>query len=78
MQEVSPEFFVDIISSENFLIQTLRVLFGNILGNDNVEIQLKRRAVHLKQFVTQRFQWDFDVEPDDEAPVLVELDSSII
>ena len=77
MQEVSPDFVVDIISSENFLIQTLRVLFGNILENDAVDPQLKRRASQLKQFVTQRFQWDFDVEPNDEAPVLVELDESM-
>nr|CAH0113748.1 unnamed protein product [Daphnia galeata] len=74
LQEVTPDFFVDIISSENFLIQTLRVLFENIIENDAVDIQLKRRAVHLKQYVTQRFQWDFDVEPDDEAPVLVKMD----
>ncbi len=77
MQEVTPDFFVDIISSENFLIQTLRVLFENIIENDAVDIQLKRRAVHLKQYVTQRFQWDFDVEPDDEAPVLVKMDGGI-
>ena len=74
MQEVTPDFYVDIISSENFLIQTLRVLFENIIENDAVDIQLKRRAMQLKQHVTQRFQWDFDVEPDDEAPVLVNMD----
>nr|CAG4637252.1 EOG090X0AVR [Ceriodaphnia reticulata] len=71
MQEVPTDMFVDIVSSENFLIQTLRVLFGNVLENEEVDNQLKRRTSHLKLFVTQRFQWDFDVEPDDEAPVVV-------
>lgn len=75
MQEVPSDMFVDIVSSENFLIQTLRVLFDNVLENEEVDIQLKRRTLHLKQFVTQRFQWDFDVEPDDEAPVVVEVHS---
>ena len=77
MQEVTPDFYVDIISSENFLIQTLRVLFENIIENDAVDIQLKRRTMQLKQYVTQRFQWDFDVEPDDEAPVLINMDGGI-
>ena len=77
MQEVSPDFFVDIISTENFLIQTLRILFANILESDAVDTQLKRRALHLKRFASQRFQWDFDAEPDDEAPVLVEMEGNI-
>ena len=76
MQEVSPDIFVDIVSSENFLIQTLRVLFQNVLENANVDTRLKKRTSQLKQFVTQRFQWDFDVEPDDEAPVVVEVDAN--
>lgn len=64
--------FVDIVSSENFLILTLRVLFENVLENDSINPQLQRRALQLKQYVTQRFQWDFDTEPNDEAPIVVE------
>ncbi|KAK4007695.1 protein AAR2 homolog [Daphnia magna] len=73
MQEVPTDFFVDIISSENFLVKTLRVLFANILENSEVDPQLKRRMIQFKQFVTQRFQWDFDAEPEDEAPMIVEM-----
>ncbi|KAI9553869.1 hypothetical protein GHT06_019139 [Daphnia sinensis] len=73
MQEVPTDFFIDIISSENFLVKTLRVLFANVLENSGADPQLKRRTLQLKQFVTQRFQWDFETEPDDEAPVVVEM-----
>ena len=74
MQEVPADFFVDIVSQNNFLTQTLKTFFGNVLNNDSVDKQLKKRCQQLKQYVTQKFQWDFDDdEPDDEAPVIVEL-----
>lgn len=72
MQEIPADFFVDIVSQNNFLTQSLGVLFGNILGNDLLENRLlKRRCLQLKQYVTERFRWDFDAELDDEAPVVV-------
>lgn len=72
MQEIPADFFVDIVSQNNFLTQSLQVLFGNVLGNDHlINKQLKRRCLQLKQYVTERFKWDFDAELDDEAPVIV-------
>lgn len=78
MQEVPTDFFVDIISSENFLVHTLRILFANVLENTTADPQLRRRTAQLKQFVTQRFQWDFEATPDDEAPMVVENIEDII
>ena len=72
MKEVPSDFFIDIISSENFLLQTLRVFFDNVLNNEKVDAQLRRRCSQFKEYVTQTFQWVFDVEPEDEAPVYVE------
>jgi hypothetical protein len=29
----------------------------------------------MKQFLNETYQWNFDDEPDDEKPVIVELDN---
>ena len=71
MQEIPADFFVDIISQNNFLTQTLKIFFENILENDKVDKKLKKRCNQLKQYVTQTFRWNFDAEQDDEAPVVV-------
>nr|CAG4634981.1 EOG090X0AVR [Alona affinis] len=76
MQEIPADFFVDIVSQNNFLTQTLKIFFENILENDGVDQQLKRRCIRLKQYVTQRFHWNFDAEPEDEAPVVLSGDAS--
>nr|CAG4644194.1 EOG090X0AVR [Lepidurus arcticus] len=75
MQEVPADFFVDIVSRDNFLTQTLRTLFTNIEGNAQVERRLKSRAQRLQETLSARFGWDFMEEPEDEAPVIVELDA---
>nr|CAG4643412.1 EOG090X0AVR [Ilyocryptus agilis] len=60
MQEVPKDFFVDIVSQNNFLTQTLTIFFGNVLGNEQVDQRLRRRCQQLQQYLTQRFQWDFE------------------
>lgn len=72
MKEVPSDFFIDIISSENFLVRTLRIFFDNVLNNSIIDEQLRKRCTQFKGYVTERFQWDFDNEPEDEAPVYVE------
>lgn len=72
MKEVPSDFFIDILSSENFLVKTFRIFFDNVLNNPIIDAPLRKRCGQFKDYVTQRFQWDFDVEPDDEAPVVVE------
>ncbi len=73
MQEVPADFFVDIVSQDNFLTQTLRVFFSNVLDNDEVDRSLRKRSIQLQQCLTRRFNWDFTADVDDEAPVVVEI-----
>ena len=76
MQEVPGDFFVDIVSQDNFLTHTLRIFFGNVLENELTDQLLKKRCLQLQQYLTHRFQWDFTDELDEDAPVVVELDEA--
>ena len=89
LQEVPEDFFVDLVSpGDNFLLGTLQRLFGSIrdlpppaaddAGSGNAEkkrLALQARAEKLVGFLRARFGWEFedDDEPDDEAPVIVDL-----
>lgn len=73
LKEVPEEIFVDIVEKDNFLVAVLRDFFYNISTNESVNENLKRQALSLKESVTKKYKWDFDVEPDDESPVVVEL-----
>ena len=72
MHEVPTDFFVDTISWENFLTHTLRILFGNVKENNDIDQDLKRKCEQLHVYLRKRFNWDFECEPDDDAPVVVE------
>lgn len=72
LREVPEDFFVDIVSQNNFLTSTLRELFSN-LQNESVDKTLCHRGMNFKQNLTTRFNWDFDVEADEDGPVVVEL-----
>nr|CAG4642706.1 EOG090X0AVR [Evadne anonyx] len=71
MREVPGDFFVDIVSQNNFLTQTLRVFFDNVSNCEKADVKLKKKCEQLKHYVTDKFQWDFEDEPEDEAPVIV-------
>lgn len=72
LREIPSDFFVDIVSSNNFLTVTLRDLFMN-LQQSTAEGALKEKGRKFKKNLTKQFNWDFDEEPDDEAPVVVDL-----
>lgn len=74
MQEVHTDISEDISSSENFLVHCFRVLFENVLENSLVDKQLKKRVLQFKEFISIRFNWNFELEPDDEAPIVVDTD----
>jgi len=76
MQEVPEDFFVDIVSSNNFLIDCLHSLFTNGKHNNEIDVQLKEKLKRFENNVTKRFGWDFSEELEDEAPVVVEEMSS--
>ncbi|KAI1892762.1 hypothetical protein AGOR_G00136870 [Albula goreensis] len=70
--EVPPDFFVDIVSQDNFLTSTLQEFFQFSSG-PGVDGTLRKRAERFKAHLTKKFRWNFDVDPDDDAPVVVEL-----
>ena len=72
MKEVPKDFFVDIVSSSNFLSSCLNSLFSNIKTSSEVNKKLKDKAEKFEANVTKRFGWDFTIDQDEDSPVVVE------
>ncbi|XP_039591259.1 protein AAR2 homolog [Polypterus senegalus] len=70
--EIPPDFFVDIVSKENFLTVTLQEFFL-FATNPGVDSNLRKRATKFKAHLTKKFKWNFEADPEDCAPVIVEL-----
>ncbi|EFO27049.1 hypothetical protein LOAG_01429 [Loa loa] len=64
LRECPEDFFVDIVSRDNFLTTTLSRLFGNINDCESADAALKERAKKFKNFLTKRFKWNFDVQDE--------------
>jgi len=73
MAEVPKDFFVDIVSSDNFLCEGLHTLFTTMKNSPDVPTKLKEKTIKFETNVTKKFGWDFESAPDDEAPVVVVL-----
>ena len=71
VQEIPEDFFVDIVSSNNFLTTTLQEFFSN-LEQGNGEAKLRMRGQKFREHLTRKFKWDFSAEPDEYAPVVVD------
>ncbi|XP_017270503.1 protein AAR2 homolog [Kryptolebias marmoratus] len=74
--EVPPDFFVDIVSQNNFLTSTLQDFFQFVTG-PGMDGTLCKKAEKFKVHLTKKFRWDFDADLDDCAPVVVELPDSV-
>jgi len=70
IREIPTDFFVDIVTSNNFLVATLHELFQNI-GSEGVEERLVKKGDSFRKHLTEKFGWDFMLEPDEFAPVVV-------
>ena len=76
LKEIPDDFFTDITTRENFLAVNLHNLFDNIkqVQNENVSSelsQLNEKCLQFKNYLQEKFQLDFDLEPDEYAPVVV-------
>ena len=73
IKEVPNDFFVDIVSSSNFLATILNQMFCFIRQNkDRIEPQLTSRVEKFAAHLSQKFSWIFDDEEDeDDKPVIV-------
>ncbi|NXA41530.1 AAR2 protein, partial [Eudromia elegans] len=76
LNEIPADFFVDIVSQDNFLTSTLQVFFSSICNAD-VDRTLRKKAEKFKAHLTKKFKWDFEAEPEDCAPVVVELPEGV-
>ncbi|NXJ11471.1 AAR2 protein, partial [Odontophorus gujanensis] len=77
LNEIPSDFFVDIVSQDNFLTSTLQVFFSYACNAD-VDRALRKKAEKFKAHLTKKFKWDFDAEPDDCAPVVVDLPEGVL
>jgi len=73
MKEVPQDFFVDIVSQNNFLYSSLNILFNNIRESNEVDQDLKIKASRFEKNLSKRFSWDFSQESAEDAPVIVQL-----
>ncbi|XP_071390134.1 protein AAR2 homolog [Centroberyx affinis] len=74
--EIPPDFFVDIVSQNNFLTSTLQDFFQFASG-PGIDSTLRKRAEKFKVHLTKKFRWDFDADLEDCAPVVVELPEGV-
>lgn len=78
-KEIPEDFFLDIVTRENFLTSTLCSLFVHVGEAEDpaVDANLKTKAEKFKMYLTKKFKWNFDEDDlDDESPVVVELTES--
>ena len=73
MIEVPDDFFVDIVSSNNFLVSSLSCLFTNIRNNVAASKKLKDKAERFESSISKRFDWDFSAVDQEDEPVIVDL-----
>eukprot|EP00043_Microstomoeca_roanoka_P003494 m.44128 g.44128 ORF g.44128 m.44128 type:complete len:170 (+) comp12084_c0_seq3:872-1381(+) len=78
MEQTPPDFFVDIVTSNNFLVQALQSLFLRIREADGARPDVRAEAEKLKTKLTAHFGWSFesgeDDEDDEDGPTVVHMD----
>lgn len=74
VRETPQDFFIDIVSRQNFLTTTLHAFFMNLQANaEDVDPELVTKGTRFQKYLTKRFRWDFQSEPDEYAPVVVDI-----
>ena len=71
IQEIPEDFFVDIVSQNNFLVSVLHAFFEN-LESSTTTPSLKEKGRRFRAHLQKRFNWDFTEDPDEDCPVVVE------
>lgn len=72
IQEIPQDFFIDIVSRQNFLTMTLHTFFMNLQTSSGLDPELVTKGKRFQKYLTKKFKWDFQSEPDDYEPVVVE------
>ncbi|XP_022700844.1 protein AAR2 homolog [Varroa jacobsoni] len=76
LKEVPSDLFMDIVSRENFLVVCLSNFFRNIAESAPPSGPLRNKANRFRVYLTRTFKWDFDQEPEEDQPQVVELDNT--
>ena len=72
VMEIPEDFFVDIVSRENFLTSSFCKFFENLETCDiDSAVELKRKGALFRKHLEHRFRWDFGSERGEYAPVVV-------
>ena len=72
LQQIPSDFFVDILSANNFLVSVLHVLFTNVQTTRNINSVLQARCDKFQKYLTSKFGWDFMSEPVEWSPTVVQ------
>ena len=71
LKETPSDFFVDIVSRNNFLVTTLKSLFEGLREDDGVNSELRSRGEKFRAHLEKYYSWDFSYCEEDD-PVIVE------
>lgn len=79
LKEMPEDFFSDIITSNNFLVVNLHNFFDNVKSvsngfkekNESIS-RLDEKCIKFKNYLKEKFGFDFEEEPDEYAPVICE------
>ncbi|GMT14800.1 hypothetical protein PFISCL1PPCAC_6097, partial [Pristionchus fissidentatus] len=59
VKECPKDFFIDILSKDNFLTTTLSVMFANI-ADSKADDELKKKSANFKLLLERNFKWSFE------------------
>lgn len=74
LDQVPQDLFEDITDRDNLIRYHLDNFFQNVdQSRTSLNQELVSQVLQLRQLLERKFKWQFDVEPDEEQPVVVEL-----
>lgn len=71
VKEISEDFFIDIVTKDNFLYDSLSKFFDNVKESSCTD-HLKGRTRRFRSHLEKKFKYSFELDVDEYAPVLVE------
>lgn len=74
--QIPEDMFEDIVDSNNLartMLDTLNQNITELHDCDKNILLLKERFLNLKKYLEKKFNWQFDIEIEEEQPVIVEM-----
>ena len=75
LKHTNEAIFADIVENENQVYHLLRTFILNLrqASDNGISIDLRKRGENFAKNLQKSFKWNFDDEPDDELPTVVQL-----